>query len=317
MKLLTKSTNRFIRPCVKYFEQLPLPAKKKFIAFVGLLLPVRTLREKSRMKMLSDQKIAPAFYFSRDIGAQEVFLDAQITADAIRFAQSKLEEFKSLNLERKNSKSYLQQIFNISDINKESQFLLDFATSIPILKAVGKYLGAYPILHDVSVFYSPATVPRLDSPYTGSQLFHMDGDGAQNVKLWLLCDRVNQDNGPTVLIPASESAQVAKYISYRPGDKINDSLLGTALARAISATGAAGTWFATDTDRCFHYGSRTTTNSERLVIMFHYVDQNSSYYLPIFKIYYGKIRTKVRASLLETNGDFARTSLRHRIERNS
>jgi hypothetical protein len=118
----------------------------------------------------------------------------------------------------------------------------------------------------------------------------MDGEGTQNVKLWLLCQDVKVERGPTVVVSAHQSARLAKKLNYKLGDRIDSDhdLSNLKKLNTFALTGAKGSWFAKDTDRSFHYGSRTTKESSRLVMMFHYVDNNSSDYMPILSKHYKK-----------------------------
>jgi hypothetical protein len=118
----------------------------------------------------------------------------------------------------------------------------------------------------------------------------MDGGGTQCVKLWLLCQDVADEQGPTVVVSAEQSIRLAKKLKYKPGTRIQDDKTLSNLENldTFALVGQKGTWYATDTDRSFHYGSRTTEKTSRLVMMFHYVDNNSSYYMPLFSKHYRK-----------------------------
>ena len=222
-----------------------------------------------------------------------------------------LQNYLNQNGSKSNSKDYLQQIFNSSKLNSKSQFLFDWATSPSVLKSVANYLNKYPLLHDISVFYSPPD-NKVAGEFSGSQLFHMDGGGTQCVKLWLLCEEVGLENGPTVLIPAALSQAVASNVNYQPGTKISDEIVGSYESSAFYATGPSGSWFATDTDRCFHYGSRTQESSGRLVLMFHYVDHNSTYYAPLLNQHYKTSTNLVSADIYSGKDNFANESIRFR-----
>ena len=97
----------------------------------------------------------------------------------------------------------------------------------------------------------------------------MEGGGTQCVKFRLLCQDVKPDQGPTLVISADQSALLAKKLNYKPGTRIEsgDDLSNLEELRTFALTGASGSWFATDTDRCFHHGSRTTEESSRLVVI--------------------------------------------------
>jgi hypothetical protein len=100
------------------------------------------------------------------------------------------------------------------------------------------------------------------------------------------------------------------FVPYRDHDLSNLESLNT-----FALTGARGSWFATDTDRSLHYGSRTTKESSRLVIMFHYVDNNSSYYMPILSRHYKrqfKALPSIARGIAEKNS-FSYEALKNRL----
>lgn len=187
-------------------------------------------------------------------------------------------------IERSNSKEYLQQIFDISLVNRNNIFFLEGILKSDLVQEVSRYFGSKaPILHEASIFYSPPS-DKFGSEFEGSQLYHRDGEGTRNLKIWILCDETTEENGPTVLLDAASSSAIAKEINYIPGIKIDDQTIESTSsyknAEKFLAIGTKGTVFYTDTCRSFHYGSRTSTSSSRLVAMFHFVESNSSYYFP-------------------------------------
>lgn len=306
-----KIVHKFIRPAVKSFERLPMNVKTLLLQLVDLVLFPRTLGEIRRVKQLQKVEARPAFQLNRDTGLAKFNVEEIFTNKAIAFSREMLQKYLQNGNEKSNSKDYLRQIFNSGMLDSDSKFLLDWATSPEVLLPVSSYFNKYPLLHDISVFYSPPTSEIQDS-FKGSQLFHMDGGGTQCVKLWLLCEDVALENGPTVLVPAAISQSIAKELSYEPGTKISDSTVGNVDDSVFVATGPAGSWFATDTDRCLHYGSRTGKSSGRLVLMFHFVEHNSTYYLPVFSQNYWASTKKISKEFLSGSSTYAKLSLRKR-----
>jgi ectoine hydroxylase-related dioxygenase (phytanoyl-CoA dioxygenase family) len=147
------------------------------------------------------------------------------------------------------------------------------------VKAVADYLGAAPVLWDITAMYSPPA----DGALRGSQHWHRDGDDVTNVKVWILCSDVSKENGPTLCLPKALSDKIAKDIAYKQSDKIlDDRLIDPYQSDVFSLVGKAGDAFVTDTSRCFHMGSRTTSDSERLVLMFHFVSSICDLFLARF-----------------------------------
>lgn len=306
-----KIVHKFIRPAVKSFERLPMNVKTLLLRLLDLLLLPRTLGEILRVKKLQKLGARGAFHLNRDTGLAKFKVEDDFTNQAIAFSRKTLHEYLQNGNEKSNSKDYLRQIFNSGMLSSDSKFLLDWATSPEVLIPVSQYFKKYPLLHDISVFYSPPT-SELQDAYKGSQLFHMDGGGTQCVKLWLLCEDIALENGPTVLVPAAISQSIAKELRYEPGTKIPDSSVGNVEDSLFVATGPAGSWFATDTDRCFHYGSRTGKSTGRLVLMFHFVEHNSTYYLPIFSRNYWSSTKKISKGILSGSSKYSKWALRKR-----
>lgn len=225
-----------------------------------------------------------------------------MTTSFTSIAEEIKESYLKLEKTKLNTKEYLQQIANLETISTKYPTILEFALQHSLLQTIGNYLGNFPILHEISVFYSPPQqLEELDNKWQGSQLFHRDGGGTRCFKLWLLCDSVDIQNGPTTLLPARVSDEICQKFKYVPGVRFQtDEPLKEYLSETVSLVGPAGTWFATDTDRCLHYGSRTTKSSSRLVMMFHYVDRNSVYYLPLVK---GNYKRKKNLDLSRVNLD--------------
>lgn len=275
----------------KKIESLPLRKRLMLEKVVDLLLIIRTIKDIRRYRNLLRAVETTTFEVKPDQGFAKFDVPNFDPCIFIEFANTlKNEYLQRGSINQKNSKEYLQQIANLETIAKKNE-IIEFALSGSILKSVANYFGKYPILHDISVFYSPANahLQTSEKKFQGSQLFHRDGGGTRCLKLWILCEDVSSDNGPTTLLPADISDAVCERLKYTPGKKFEtDEPLNNVLSYSIKLIGKAGDWFATDTDRCLHYGSRTKKESSRLVMMFHFVDRNSLYYLPLIRNRYFK-----------------------------
>jgi len=278
-----------LRLLVKKLEKLPRETRQFLNRFIDLLYFSRTIREKKNCKKLDSSPLFLEFEINRSDGFTKFYSNPSTTDKLIKFALNEKRMHLEGESQKGNSKDYLRQIWDMSKLDNNSLFILEWALQESNLKSISKYFGGKtPILHEVSVFYSPESVVGESSNWQGSQLFHMDGGGTQCVKLWLLCQEVDIEQGPTVVVSADQSSRLAKKLKYKPGTRIeNDETLSSLEElKTFSLIGEKGTWYATDTDRSFHYGSRTTERSSRLVFMFHYVDNNSSYYMPILSRHY-------------------------------
>lgn len=189
------------------------------------------------------------------------------------------------HISRFKGKDYLQQITTVQDYLPSSR-TLDFATSPDILVPISSYLGMLPCLWNVTVLRSPSYEAQLvggEQPhgYSGSQLWHRDAEDMSNIKVWILLDDVSEDDGPTVLLPADVSESIAIALDYRQGLKLPDlPVFANHRESAMNLTGPRGTVYLTDTDRCFHYGSRVSSTKTRLVLLLHYITPLSIYFWP-------------------------------------
>jgi hypothetical protein len=249
-----------------------------------LLLFVRTIQER-RIKRELQETGGASLVIDEKRGFG--FLDS-LERDYIEKVQqlaiARRNLIKDQLIKKNNSKEYLQQIFDMSLVNRENIFFLEGILKSHLVQEVSGYFGSkVPILHEASIFYSPPS-DKFGSDFEGSQLYHRDGEGTKNLKIWILCDETTEESGPTVLLDAASSSAIAREINYIPGMKIDDQTIESTSsyknAEKFLAIGTKGTVFYTDTCRSFHYGSRTSTSSSRLVAMFHFVENNSSYYFP-------------------------------------
>lgn len=249
-----------------------------------LLLLSRTFREsRAKKKIPGARKDSEILNKKCGFGFLHI-LDKDYIEKVQELAVSRKKLVQKNIIGKSNSKEYLQQIFDMSEVTQESIFFLDGILKEDIVREISTYFGRkLPILHEASIFYSPQRT-KAEEQFQGSQLFHRDGEGTKNLKIWILCEETNLDNGPTFLLDATNSEAIAREIDYIPGVKVLDQAVELTKnykdAENFIAIGAKGTVFYTDTCRSFHYGSRTSNSASRLVAMFHFVENNSSYYFP-------------------------------------
>ncbi|MEX2298755.1 MAG: hypothetical protein WD715_15180 [Dongiaceae bacterium] len=145
--------------------------------------------------------------------------------------------------------------------------IMRLALARPILDAVSRYLGAVPILSDVSVMVS---LPNLSE--IGSQLYHLDFADDRQVKLFVCVDDVTDDHGPFTFLPGDESERVVEGLNYDRGrltiEEV-DRFLGP--GREVRLTGQPGQGMLVDTSCCLHYGSRQNSKT-RIMLLIQYTD---------------------------------------------
>lgn len=267
-----------------WYSSLPLKIKRSILKdFLLLTAPVYFVRELIYGRRY--EKVASDSLWSVDsnIGFGQIELNSNLIDEAIRQAKNALLS----NYKVSDGKKYLRIIgsLNNGEITKDSPIYRLFVND-EIVSFVRNYLNEIPILQDISVLYSPKSNQQAGiKEYSGSQLFHRDGDDLKSMKIWVLCDTVTLESGPTVLIPYKCSEIVADEIKYRTGRKVESDLpFQEHLSSAIHLVGNIGKVFATDTVSCFHYGSRTSSDKDRLVIMAHFVTKYSDYTRPFLSL---------------------------------
>lgn len=156
--------------------------------------------------------------------------------------------------------------------------LLRIALDRRMIAVAAKYLGVLPVLGDVDYFMSLPSKP----PWSKSQLWHCDDDAPRQLKLFIYCDDVGDDNGPFEMIAAADSRRVRDRIGYRYAGRryrVSDELMDRHLLRdkQLSIRGPRASAFLVDTTRCFHKGSRIVTPSRwRMVAVIQYCTPNGS-----------------------------------------
>jgi len=133
-----------------------------------------------------------------------------------------------------------------------------------------EYLGVLPVLASVRIAWSPNDSDGLRS----SQMFHLDPEGARQVKVFIAVRNVGPENSPLTFIPEHHTLRLIE--SGHPaflGRRAKDLKLENRIPRSewISHEGPPGSAVFIDTSRCFHYGSRPAPQP-RLLLYAQYLD---------------------------------------------
>jgi hypothetical protein len=169
-----------------------------------------------------------------------------------------MEDDKSFN------KTFFYNIL-AADGLREHPIFLDFALSPAVTEAVTGYLGHRPRLNSIGVFYSP-----INNSIEGSQLYHTDGDGLSQVKIFINIWDVEPGGGGFTFVPKNlVSPDLRKRALHK---KLSDEDVFQVVpeARQVILQGPPGSGAFVDTSRCLHQGSRART-SPRLVLTIQYV----------------------------------------------
>ena len=225
----------------------------------------------------------------------------EIVADAealLSRAEARLAERRK----KKKGKQFLVNLLDPGDLSLDAP-LLRLALHPDILNTVVSYLGTVPLLQSVQVFYSGVQEREPIS----SQLFHSDADDIRQVKIFVLCSRVAEENGPLTILGAEQSDHVRSAIhGYQFRSRLTDDQVEQAAGAGASVVlvGEPGTTCLVDTSRCLHYGSRVKPGAApRLLAMIQYLT-------PYAFVLHGNERGRVPYAALATS---ALSPLQHLI----
>lgn len=166
---------------------------------------------------------------------------------------------------KRGHKVYRQSIGKDEDLIG-NEALLGFILSRPVLDIAMGYLREVPVLQSLELWRS---VP-VDSSISGSQYYHQDYIDRRQVKFFVYLNDVTSRDGPLMVLPASESAQLRRKTQYKGGELHDEEVFRHVDKDSqIECLGKAGDIVVADTSRCFHYGSRCDAG-ERWVLMFHF-----------------------------------------------
>ena len=133
------------------------------------------------------------------------------------------------------------------------------------------YLGVLPVLQAVRIAYSPNDEAE---GLISSQMFHMDPEGARQVKVFVAARDVGPENSPLTFVPEAISARaLASHDEALLGRRVPDKVMLRHAPKPtwVAHEGPRGTMVFIDTSRCFHYGSRPAPKP-RLLLYAQYLD---------------------------------------------
>ena len=223
-----------------------------------------------------------------------------------------IDENLIFNNDQLKSLSYLKEKFNNTnwiedqDVNRKKEFLLMKSIQIDsnlkniidgLLPIVSNYIGSLPVLHEASFWYSPNKINEKGR----SQSWHMDSEDVKQLKVMIPIDEITEDNGPLNVISANKSEKVykklmKKKIVNKRNVKLDDEIMEDNMGEGYfsnSITIKKNQIAFIDTCRCYHYGSRKSKKSRKL-LMLHFTSAYSLY-MPIFrrKMYFSEYSKNV------------------------
>lgn len=178
------------------------------------------------------------------------------------------------------SRVYFQEI-PVEDLLDKYPSILDFATSSDVLSTVCNYLGFVPVFSGAlpyGIRFNESWAKFDDnpnSPFTASQLFHLDYHDSPMAYVIVTLSGVTMENGPFCFLPESASRKVSEALNYRARGRpyrVKDEQLYSVVPESelIKLCYPAGTVLFLDNSKCFHYGSRNAVNP-RYLLMYAYM----------------------------------------------
>ena len=177
-----------------------------------------------------------------------------------------------------------QDIINIPEIQ---ELLMDSS----LLTIIQEYLGAIPILAEISCWWSINYSNDTDSLNKSAQMFHQDKDFISFVKVFIYLNDVKEDNGPhTYVIGSFKDYEENVPENYRFHQRLTDEYLLDKYGKEkhINITGEMGTLIIEDTTG-FHKGT-PVKKGHRLLIQLEYC--STLYFYPTKSFTYNGLGNK-------------------------
>ncbi|MGF7158518.1 hypothetical protein FHS85_000128 [Rhodoligotrophos appendicifer] len=260
---MSRRINLFL---AKKLKVARVPAIRASKAFNVLMSPMAQLRRKRAAESLPAASGAK-FALSQEqgyrlIGPTEIpdVLPAIKQAEAIYNAA--VDAGKKAG--QGKDKNYLFPMARGADLAQYTD-IMRLAVNRDVLDAVSKYLGAVPIVSQISVLVSPPNESQI-----GSQLYHLDFADEKQVKFFTYVHDVGPESGPFTFVPVAESETLVKKFGYDRGRLSLEEVTGVVgESGQVQVMGPAGSGFLVDTSRCLHYGSnRNKTTRVALLIQY-------------------------------------------------
>ena len=153
--------------------------------------------------------------------------------------------------------------------DKVARDLISFALNPMLLAVASRYFGVLPVLGAVRILYSPNSNEQL----LNSQKFHIDPEGARQIKVFMAIREVTRDNGPFTFVPESLSRKMLDSGDRRfQVTRIQDAHIMEYAPESqwVAHVGKPGDAVFVDTSNCFHFGSRQSKHPRHLLYVQYY-----------------------------------------------
>ena len=238
---------------------------RKYSYVLLKILFIVSLLKRKMMKYKIENRI-----FSRPINKNngyEIYIEKKVISLTRNAVEEANKLFKNFKISQNHNKNYFIRISEKRDFNEKSE-IFKLAKSHSFLRLVSDYLGVFPILTNVNIYYTPK---NSSNNIEGSQLFHLDHEEFKQIKCFIYCNDVDNNSGPLMIYPKEHSTLLQRKINYKldsENKRITDQLINKEKLCKINAK--KGTVIFADTSSCFHAGARSSKKT-RLVICFQYL----------------------------------------------
>ena len=250
----------------------------------GVLIRYRSLKIRKLYFILS-KYLHPWTFFSRkrkidyktnlcSRGYEKIVIDT-LNENNLNINSIMLDiEDKKKDFSFSNKINYPKSI-EIADMFDTNSKIFNFLTSKYLIDIVANYLGCIPILTYSSIWYSDNKKIIDDS----SQEYHLDHEDYKQVKGFLYLEDIDENNGAMNLFTSQRSGRIIKKLNYNTSadrKRLKDEVFANYEDEKIICKGKKGTLYLVDTSKCFHCGSRKSSNS-RLLLTFQFITPWANY----------------------------------------
>lgn len=238
--------------------------KKMYWKSVKFLSPFEVHKRKKAALQLSNTKVLEDI--NPKIGAS-----FQNSNSVIALTKKAVDEswhiIKQTDLDITKGKSYLKPLLSKKDVKFQSA-ITNLAISDELLSVVTNYLGIFPILYYINIWFTPGK--KNLNELQGSQLFHLDHEDYKQLKVFIYLNDMEIDHGPTQYISVENSEEIVLRFNYNTKQE-NKNIPDLQLTKyeKIVHLGSKGSIVLMDTSNCFHAGGRS--KKDRFLLVFQYL----------------------------------------------
>lgn len=238
--------------------------KKMYWKSAKFLSPFEVQRRKKAASQLPNPKVLQNI--NPKIGAS-----FQNSDSVIALTQNAVNEswhiIKQTDLNITKSKSYLKPLLSKDNVKLHSA-ITNLAISDELLAVVTNYLGIFPILYYINIWFTPGK--KVIDELQGSQLFHLDHEDYKQLKVFIYLNDMEMEHGPTQYICAENSEEIVSKLNYNTKQQ-NKNIPDLQLTKykKIHHSGKKGSIVFMDTSNCFHCGGRS--KKDRFLLVFQYL----------------------------------------------